>query len=893
MKKIIHQTAAALLAAVLLLSLTACGSREGEVRKINFSAAPAYAAEDIALPVETGDLIGCCTDGETVYFLTDEKAGEEIRSVLCRADLTEGTAVEMEDYQATEVPENAFINRLGPVLSPDGSLWLYEVLTVDHYDPPEDFDPAKEPIGKYYTGRDDFHHLLQLDPVTGKQKKLTDLSDAVQTLDISDIFDVAGFTVDSKGNIYFAGTGGVAVMDKNGDYLFTLEADLPYNSVSNTSGSSLALLPDGTAALLTVQPGGKREVRTIDPAAKTWGEERYELPSGVDLIYDGTNGFLFYYGTGGTLYAWEPEAEEGRLLLYWSAANLSGSVMCFAPQDENKLAVLTLAQNGAFGDEDYWYNADIRLSMLSPTDKSPVEGKIKLVYGTIGTSSVLRARIKQFNDSSDEYYIELRNYAGEGVEKFDMFGDDSREAAMKLLSAEISSGRAPDIWDASLPIDLYARKGMLEDLWPYIDSDPEISRDALMSHVLDCASVDGELYKVFNAFSISTIAARSEVVGNRTSWTLEEMLDYYEAMPEGSTLLGTFHGKEGTLYNLISYTAGQWIDWTTGECRFDSEAFKAILALCGSMEDDDSSAVEETEKWNNLANGVDLRAGRQLMYSATLDSTADLLCYEALAGGPQCLMDYETYLNENNIFATRIDENGNWRDDSVLTCGALSQVEHDRESGKLMGWYPLSPDAVFGAVEGGGYVSYVGAPSSSGTGSCFVLPSWFSYTNCQLGISASCQAKEGAWAYVRQCLLPGGAGSVEADGTIYSGNGFPINKADFDLLFEPQWFQYADGEYVLDQDGGRIENPEDITWVPAHYADVEISMVLYQLTPNEAQMERFWDLYNAISLVENTDRDVMQIILEQAGTYFAGDKSLEETADLIQRRVSLYVNENR
>ena len=70
-------------------------------------------------------------------------------------------------------------------------------------------------------------------------------------------------------------------------------------------------------------------------------------------------------------------------------------------------------------------------------------------------------------------------------------------------------------------------------------------------------------------------------------------------------------------------------------------------------------------------------------------------------------------------------------------------------------------------------------------------------------------------------------------------------------------------------------------------------MVLCQLAPNEAQMKRFWDLYNAISGVKDNDTNLMQIILEQAEPYFAGDKSLDETVDLIQRRVSLYVNENR
>ena len=36
-----------------------------------------------------------------------------------------------------------------------------------------------------------------------------------------------------------------------------------------------------------------------------------------------------------------------------------------------------------------------------------------------------------------------------------------------------------------------------------------------------------------------------------------------------------------------------------------------------------------------------------------------------------------------------------------------------------------------------------------------------------------------------------------------------------------------------------------------------------------------------------------EIITDQAGAYFSGDKSLDETVKLIQDRVNLYINENR
>ena len=83
--------------------------------------------------------------------------------------------------------------------------------------------------------------------------------------------------------------------------------------------------------------------------------------------------------------------------------------------------------------------------------------------------------------------------------------------------------------------DAYARKGYLEDLWPWIDGDQELGgREALMEHALECVSVDGKLYKVSPAFTIVTLAARSDLVGRRTGWTLEELLDCWRQMPEAA-----------------------------------------------------------------------------------------------------------------------------------------------------------------------------------------------------------------------------------------------------------------------------------------------------------------------------------------------------------------------
>ena len=53
------------------------------------------------------------------------------------------------------------------------------------------------------------------------------------------------------------------------------------------------------------------------------------------------------------------------------------------------------------------------------------------------------------------------------------------------------------------------------------------------------------------------------------------------------------------------------------------------------------------------------------------------------------------------------------------------------------------------------------------------------------------------------------------------------------------------------------------------------------------------ELYNAINTVYSYDTKISEIVTDVAGSYFAGDKTLDDAAGLIQNRVNTYVNENR
>ena len=867
------------------LCLAACGEKK-TVHKIDWQTAPAYVPEDVALPVETCALLGSCADGEYIYFLTEERTGLEQNKtdrtvLLSRASLSDGTAEVLDQYQPPAMPEGAGYTFLGPVLGADGTLWLWEGWTVSYYDLPEDFDEERETKGKYFTGQDIFYQFRQLDRATGRELAAVDFAPAIQELGKREGYEPESFAVDGAGRFYQSDRDGVSVLDSRGQVLFTQEADMPYNNVMGSAGSTLALLPDGTVAVLVNQSGGRREVRTLDSAAKGWGEDRWEVPGEVTQIYPGSGGFLFFCKGQDTLWAREPEAAECRELVKLSAGRLDSGLVCFAPMEAGRLAALTMSYEDR--GTTYIDQGRLQLRLLSPTDEVPEA--VKLVYGTMGITSDVQFRINQFNRNNEEYCIEVRDYA-EGVLPWQM-SEEQEAAARKRLFADMSAGNIPDIWDDSMPLNQYAREGVLEDLWPWIESDPDLGREAVMEHVLDCASLDGRLYTACGSFAVNTAYGLTSVVGDRNSWTLEELLAAYETLEPGASLFCGYVWSGGLLQKLIAEDLDRYVDWEAGTCDFDNEPFKDLLELCARLPREADYAS---------SGGAPLRERRMLLWDTTLVDMNSILACEARCAGPEALTDYEAYLNENHVYGVLVDENGNWREQEAVACEALNWLRYFRSGRGVYNW----SGAPTGSLEGGGYAAYVGLPTQGGAGSSFTIYD-------QLSMSAGCQHKEGAWAYIRQVLLPGGSMRREGGGVTdhsYSP-GFPINRADFEEAIAPKWVVNTKGEYILDQEGERIQEPKDVFELPAegqeppqdefHITEkFRASMVVLALAPTQPQMDNFWKLYNAIDHVYTEDVwDLYQIIREPADAYFAGDKSVDEAAALIQSKASIYMGEKQ
>ena len=154
-----------------------------------------------------------------------------------------------------------------------------------------------------------------------------------------------------------------------------------------------------------------------------------------------------------------------------------------------------------------------------------------------------------------------------------------------------------------------------------------------------------------------------------------------------------------------------------------------------------------------------------------------------------------------------------------------------------------------------------------------------------MAISTTCKDKEGAWSFVRQMLLP-----QEDEDSRYGGYWyFPSNKAAFDKMaadaMEKEYITDADGKNILDAEGNPIEETKS-GW---GWGSLNIDIV----ATTQQEYDQIMELYNAIDSIVDYDASMFEIVTEQAGPYFSGDKSLDEAVKNIQDRVNLYINENR
>lgn len=596
------------------------------------------------------------------------------------------------------------------------------------------------------------------------------------------------------------------------DYIsaYRMIADDAGNALVTKDTSIVAIAPDGSTAytidcgeyvdsLLTLKDGrpaatywgeSGMQLSVVDAASKSLGE-KIDMPYNAYNLISGGGDYDFYYTSGVNLYGYSVETQQSEKLLNWISCDVNS----------DKLSGISVLEDGrVLGVSTSWDKesgvSDAELVLLSKVPYESVPHKEVLTMAVMYLDYELRNSVIDFNRSNDKYRVEITDYSEYNTE-------EDYSAGTTKLNTEIMAGNMPDILSLSnLSYDKIASKGLLEDLYPFIDADKELNREDFFPNVMSALEVDGKLYQAVPGFSLHAVVGSSDVVGDTPGWTYEEFDQALASMPEGCQAFDVYTTKDSILTTCLALDMDDFVDWSSGECSFESQQFIDLLNFANKFpaefdyENYDWSTAESTESL--------IAQGKQMLLAAYISQFNDIQYY-----------DY--YFKD---------------------------------------------------------ATYIGYPTANGVGNMLNV-------NGGLAISSKCANKEAAWEFVRTVL------TEDYQKELYA---LPTNLNAYNSLLEdamtPEYQKDAEGNILLGESGEKIQ----VSMGGMGTATGEV-IEFYALTQEEA--DKLWDVITSTTKLYTSDEEIRNIVTEQAQAFFAGQKSAEEVAKLIQSKANIFVNEQR
>ena len=421
--------------------------------------------------------------------------------------------------------------------------------------------------------------------------------------------------------------------------------------------------------------------------------------------------------------------------------------------------------------------------MAAEGENTAGKEKTVLVLAAFGENRKLNKQIEQFNRENGEYEIQIKMY-----ERSSDVGEDG----VVRLQREIMSGEGPDLidfgWDYTTS-DIVGK--YTEDLFPFMER-AGIRREDFFANVWDAFCYQGGLYAMPVSFTLETFVGEKEALGGRTSWTVDEMIECYQ---EKSDQMMLYPGemKKDVFGTILTGSMDTYIDWESGECSFDGEAFRQVLMFANMFPDSLNIAEDFSIKQKFLD-------GEALLLKLRLSEIYDI-------------------------------------------CKA---------------------ELIFGEKD----VAYIGFPLDGECGTV-IRPSY-----PMLAISIGSEYKEAAWEFI--------VGFLDEQYQKELTYELPVRRS----VLEGALLENREPEYETDAEGNQKMKPRSEIIFQG-----EEPVELYCVT--EKQADELIDLIESATVCATTDFQLYNVFLEEADSYFSGDKSLEEAAAVIQSRASIYVGERK
>lgn len=579
----------------------------------------AYVPTYIDLPSDASGVDAICLAGDSMILSTSFLSGYSVdpdgnadayqsQPKLYRLDLDTQewdtvTAYAPPAYEPQETPDNIMIPAL--CAAPDGGFWALE--RTSSY-PAPDGGIISERSGS------NSYRLLHFAADGSLETELLLDSGAIS----ADTF-LARMQADSAGNVYLTDWQYIYIYSADGSYLGSMDG--------SDHGADLYNYKDGSVGTLRYTGSGALSFCTIDPARLAFGDS-YLLPADVRTILPGTGEYDLYYESDYSVYGWNAATGVSEKVLDWLECDIDdGSIQNTAVLSDGRICAISYDfTDGTSG---------IQAVLLNRVDAASLPQKTELTLACMNLDWDLRSRIVKFNRESNQYRIVVKDYADYSMAGNTVIAGQSSDGITKL-NTELLSGNTPDLLISSgLPVQQYAAKGLLEDLWQYIDADENVKRENLMTDVLNAAETDGRLYELPTSFTIVTAAGLGKVVGSYDSWTLDDLKDAMSKLKAGATVFSPHTTKNDMLTAILYMNADEFMDWQNKTCNFTSQDFIDYLNFADTFPD--------SYDWSGdyVSDDTRILSGEQLLTTdVSLYSLGDVYLHNALLGNDLCYVGF-------------------------------------------------------------------------------------------------------------------------------------------------------------------------------------------------------------------------------------------------------------
>ena len=543
------------------------------------------------------------------------------------------------DFQTSQT-----INRV--LRSEEGNLVVLESVYTSWSEAPEDIK-AEDADYFNYLQSDSAYYLRTLDE-TGAE-----LSRGKLALENPDNFYAYNAQLDEQGNLVASREGGILAFKPDGSLAYQIDFDGWVYSMAKLKDGRVGVYAYDTSA---TDYSKAMALRIIDSAAGSFESKTYTLARDVYEVISGGGDYDLYYSSGTHFYGYKLAEESAEMLFDWIGCDVNNNALQLVSVREDGVV------EGFIGnyDEDA-DDSSFEYVSVSKVPYDAVPHKESLSMAVMYLDYHTQQAIIDFNRSNEKYRVDVRDYS-------EYNSEDDYSAGLTKLTTEIMAGNMPDILSVaeSIPYRQLAAKGLLEDLYPYIDADEQLSRGDFFPNVLSAMELDGKLYAACAGFAVNTAVGASSVVGDTPGWTYD---DYYAAlatMPEGCDGFDIGVDRDTMLEACLALDMTDYVDWAAGTCSFDSEDFVKVLDFCKPFPDASYYENYEYTAEDSPANRV--AQGKQMLCVATFSSTDFFyMDYDKVFGGQATCIGFPTNKGVGNTLA-------------MLESYAMSSSCHNKEA---------------------------------------------------------------------------------------------------------------------------------------------------------------------------------------------------------------------